>query len=225
MQSVVNTPPSRPASSGMVSAYRGPRAASGRPERKVRRAKILEDAHIDRALSHIARTSNAPESDAVKLMLSVYAGLRVAEIAGLSWDAVLDADGAIAEHIFVGGHIAKGGRHRQVPMHPKVKEALTRLRAAHPDVPYIAFSARWQPRAQAPSAVKHWFARLYRDLGLEGCSSHSGRRTFITRLARSSNLHGGSLRDVQLLAGHAALESTSAYIEPTTNLAGLVASL
>ncbi len=41
-----------------------------------------------------------------------------------------------------------------------------------------------------------WFQRLYSDpergLGFQGCSSHSGRRTFITRAARKVSEAGGS---------------------------------
>lgn len=205
-------------------SYQGPRAAP-QPKREIRRARILENSHIERVLAHISQTSNAPESDEVKVKLSVYAGLRAAEIAGLTWDAVLDAEGSIADQIFIGGHISKGGRHRVVPMHPQIRAALLRLRSAYPQVPFLAFSARWRVKQQTPGAVKNWFARLYQAVGLEGCSSHSGRRTFITRMARGANLHGGSLRDVQMLAGHAALETTSAYIEPTADLSRLVASV
>ena len=50
-------------------------------------------------------------------------------------------------------------------------------------------------------------------LGFEGCSSHSGRRTFITNAARRISTVGGSLRDVQVLAGHSALSTTQRYIE------------
>jgi integrase/recombinase XerD len=51
---------------------------------------------------------------------------------------------------------------------------------------------------------------------MEGCSSHSGRRTFITRAAKEVSVVGGSLRDVQQLAGHASLAMTQAYIEGDT---------
>jgi integrase/recombinase XerD len=63
------------------------------------------------------------------------------------------------------------------------------------------------------ASVTNWFFALYRGLGFEGCSSHSGRRTFITKAARAVTTAGGSLRDVQALAGHASLATTQAYIE------------
>src|SRR5882762_6839005 len=53
----------------------------------------------------------------------------------------------------------------------------------------------------------------YRDLGFVGCSSHSGRRTFITNAARKISTVGGSLRDVQMLAGHTNLRTTQRYID------------
>ena len=57
------------------------------------------------------------------------------------------------------------------------------------------------------------FQIWYRDLGMYGCSSHSGRRTFITNAARKISTVGGSLQDVQALAGHASLAVTQRYIE------------
>ena len=64
-----------------------------------------------------------------------------------------------------------------------------------------------------PGSVVNWFRRLYREIGLNGCSSHSGRRTFITNAARLVSKAGGSLCDVQQLAGHRSIEQTQAYID------------
>jgi integrase/recombinase XerC len=61
-----------------------------------------------------------------------------------------------------------------------------------------------------------WFHRLYNTLELAGCSSHSGRRTCTTRAARKVSEVGGSLRDVQQLAGHTSLAMTQRYIEGDT---------
>jgi integrase/recombinase XerD len=62
-------------------------------------------------------------------------------------------------------------------------------------------------------AVVNRFGQWYADLGLIGCSSHSGRRTFITNAAKKITTVGGSLRDVQALAGHSSLAVTQRYIE------------
>lgn len=62
-------------------------------------------------------------------------------------------------------------------------------------------------------SIVNWFADIYAEAGLVGCSSHSGRRTFVTRAARALVKAGGSLRDVQELVGHRSLSTTERYIE------------
>jgi integrase/recombinase XerD len=99
-------------------------------------------------------------------------------------------------------------------MKPSNKAALTGLYReqdkARTDLPII-HSQRGS--GLSSGAVTVWFHRLYSGLGMIGCSSHSGRRTFITRAARKISEVGGSLRDVQQLAGHASLQVTARYIE------------
>jgi integrase len=68
-----------------------------------------------------------------------------------------------------------------------------------------------------PNSIVCWFKALYNGLGFGGCSSHSGRRTFITETTRRVHEAGGSLRDVQLLAGHRSLLTTQAYIEGSSS--------
>ena len=62
-------------------------------------------------------------------------------------------------------------------------------------------------------SVTNWFFALYKKLGFEGCSSHSGRRTAITKWARKISSVGGSMRDVQALARHSSLQMTQRYVE------------
>jgi integrase/recombinase XerD len=63
------------------------------------------------------------------------------------------------------------------------------------------------------NSVVNWFRELYAGIHAAGCSSHSGRRTFITQAARKAHRAGASLRDVQLLAGHRSIEHTQSYID------------
>ena len=66
-------------------------------------------------------------------------------------------------------------------------------------------------------SVVVWFNKAFKYVGLHGCSSHSGRRTFITRAARLVHHAGGSLRDVQVLAGHRSIQTTQRYIDGDTD--------
>jgi integrase len=147
------------------------------------------------------------------------AGLRAKEIAALTWAMVTDATGQVAEAIQVPNRASKGKTGgRTIPLHPDLQAALMALQmsrgdAAGPDRP-VVFSERGG--RLSPATVRLWFHRLYISLKMDGCSSHSGRRTFITRAARKVSQVGGSLRDVQELAGHTSLAMTQRYIEGDT---------
>ncbi len=145
--------------------------------------------------------------------LSFKAGLRACEIAGLDWSMVTDAAGQIAAEIDIRRHIAKMGSARRIPCHKLLKRALRRLHAelGKPRNGPVCRSERGG--ALTAKSVVNWFAEQYAELGFEGCSSHSGRRTMITYAARSISKAGGSLRDVQELAGHRSLTTTERYIQ------------
>jgi integrase/recombinase XerD len=66
------------------------------------------------------------------------------------------------------------------------------------------------------NSVVNCYVALFQKLGFEGCSSHSGRRSFITVAARNVHRSGCSLGDVQLLAGHSSIGTTERYIDGDT---------
>jgi integrase/recombinase XerD len=146
-------------------------------------------------------------------MLSVKAGLRAKEIASLTWRMVTDPQGQIGQAIHLENRASKGQSGRVVPMNEEVRAALVEYSKTVivSDSAFLIESER--SKGMSPQAVVNLFWRWYRHVGFDGCSSHSGRRTFITIAARKISTVGGSLRDVQLLAGHSNLRTTQGYIE------------
>lgn len=187
-----------------------------------KQAKILSDNQI-RSLLIYAKRTRYPERNAIIVLLSVKAGMRAGEIAKLTWEMVLDPQGNVADAITVRDKIAKMGSGRRIPIHHQLRDALRKLLVRNEPSGPVVRSERNQ--AMTPLSIVNWFAKTYRVLGLEGCSSHSGRRTFITRAARAVHRAGGSLRDVQLLAGHSSIEVTQRYIDGDTDAQRRLVSL
>jgi integrase/recombinase XerD len=175
-------------------------------------AKVLAPGEL-RRVQRRARRGRYGVRNSVMVLLSFKAGLRACEIAGLDWTMVLDPSGRIGKSLMIAGGIAKNGKPRRVPLHLELKAALQQLSQKHgrPRSGPVVLSERGG-RMTAKSVV-NWFKLLYHELELTGCSSHSGRRTFITLSARLVSRAGGSLRDVQELAGHSDLSTTQRYIE------------
>lgn len=189
-------------------------------------ARILTTEEIARVEKFIDTESNSPHSDRLKFYLSVYAGLRVGEICDTYIADLVQKDGSIASFVRVRARNAKGNRERSIPMHPKIHNAVKAFMKHHPDIPFVAFSHRsTRPKKQSLTALTNYLWDLYAKADLPGCSSHSGRRTFITNLARNLDGSDYSLRDVQILAGHAQLNTTERYIGLAGNLYKLVGRL
>ena len=180
-----------------------------------RQAKILHEQQINDLLVFASSTRN-PLRNKLIVLLSVKAGLRAGEIAGLTWDMVLDPTGEVGQAIELHDCIAKNNSGRRIPINPMLHTALTAWCLLTGGHGRVIRSERGD--AMTPASIVNWFALAYRAVGLTGCSSHSGRRTFITRAARLVHKAGGSLRDVQLLAGHRSIQTTQRYIDGDTDV-------
>jgi integrase/recombinase XerD len=175
-----------------------------------KQAKILSPTDVDDLLI-LASCTRHPIRNRLIVLLAAKAGLRAAEIAHLTWDMVVDGSGQISGVIELRDAVAKKGSGRLIPVHPDLRDALLAWRDMTNGFGPIIRSERG--KGMSPSSIVIWFSRAFRNIGLKGCSSHSGRRTFITRAARLVHKAGGSLRDVQLLAGHRSIQTTQRYID------------
>jgi integrase/recombinase XerD len=182
-----------------------------------KQAKVLTRQQVDVMFSHVGTGRNGLRNQVI-FLLSVRAGLRAKEIANLKWSMVIGSDGELADYIHLTDDASKGKSGRIIPINKALKSALGELfsqangnsRYAIEDMFVIQTERASQTSAQA---VVNLFQKWYRNIGFVGCSSHSGRRTFITNVAKKISTVGGSLRDVQFLAGHSSLQTTQRYIE------------
>ena len=182
-----------------------------------KQAKILSKKQIDQLLWYVGTNRNAMRNRII-VLLSVRAGLRAKEIAGLTWAMITDADGEISDSIHLTDEASKGKSGRIIPLNMKLRHELEDWREHEAKrhgfnvaTSYVVSTER--AGKTSAQAIVNMFSAWYVETGLIGCSSHSGRRTFITNAARQITTVGGSLRDVQMLAGHSSLAVTQRYIE------------
>jgi integrase len=138
-----------------------------------KQAKILSDDNLEDLLL-FAETSRHPLRNKVIVLLSAKAGLRAGEIAHLTWAMVTDPTGDIGTVLELPDRAAKKRSGRVIPLHEDLRRALAAWRAVTQSAGPVIVSERGGP--MTPQSIVVWFANAYRVIGLDGCSSHSGRR-------------------------------------------------
>ena len=183
-------------------------------------AKVLSDKDVRRVLLHIASNKNASRNRAMFLM-TTNCGMRVGEVAALKLCDVLTSDGNIREEIYLKAEQTKGSKGRNVLLSKKMQEELHNylsvrfklknlLAVTLTDTSRALFSNQKNSvRGFSSNTLAQHFSALYKAAGIDGASSHSGRRGFITNLANK----GVSVRVLMELAGHKSLAVTQKYIE------------
>ncbi len=172
-------------------------------------AKTLTQAEIDQVLAYISNRRFALRNR-VMMMTSFLSGMRVGEIASLTVGDVQNSDGTCKNEIRLQAHQTKGRQPRTVFIPQKLQVELQRymdLRRVS-DMTQPLFVTSGAKPFSANVMAQHFFW-LYKKAGIDGASSHSGRRSFITNLATK----GISVRVLASLAGHRSIAVTQKYID------------
>jgi len=187
---------------------------AGRPTGKTGQAKVLDDKELKRVLSVVESGNHAKRNTAI-VILSNYLGLRSKELAALKIGGVLERD-TIKKVLRLVAAYTKGAKHRDVSLENKtVVKALQEYIAARRNEDGMTFSLdaplfkSQKGTAFSPNAMVRVLGDIYKNAGFNDASSHTGRRSLITKLAYS----GIDLNSVRQIAGHSSIATTQRYID------------
>jgi len=182
-----------------------------------KQSKTLNKSQIQMIRTFLRNQRNGLRDETI-FLLSIKSGLRSKEISLLGWKMVSKSDGTIDDYINLPNSSSKGNGGRIIPLHKNIKENLKLMLEEHRVMNGFDQNKSFIVRTErspftTSQIIVNMFQKWYGKLGLLGCSSHSGRRTFITETSKKISLVGGSLRDIQMMVGHQPLQITQRYIE------------
>jgi integrase/recombinase XerD len=183
-------------------------------------ARVLTERELRKVLNYCSTQPHSTRNRAM-LLCTHMAGMRVGEVAALRICDVLAADGTVMDEIALSASQTKGNNSRTVLVPKKLREELTDylqqrfglenlLAVTHTDTRRALFPTQKNPkRGFTANTLCQLFHKIYKEAHMTGATSHSGRRTFITKLADK----GVGVRVLMALAGHKSIATTQRYIE------------
>ena len=181
--------------------------------RKAGIAKVLTQHEFDRVVAIQKSNNRTGHRNLLMLHLSFFLGLRCKEIAGLKYGDVFNVNGSIMQEITL--TVTKNNKIRQSYLtNPKLITLLKQLIKRKVDAGNLFHSEQMLIESErgssfSPNSLQQLFSRLYQQAGIQGASSHSGRRSFATSLIGN----GTDIRSVQHLLGHSSINTTARYIQ------------
>lgn len=173
-------------------------------------AKSLTATELEQVLQYIAQRTYA-ERNRLMLLLTVGAGLRVSEVAGLTIGDVRNADGTVRSEVFLSAERVKHKHARTVFLNTRLQQELTNYiatRTWHNETQPLFSTNKGVRCAFSANTLTQHFHYIYKRAGIKNGSSHSGRKTFLTSLASQ----GVSVFVLAALAGHKSITTTQKYV-------------
>jgi len=175
----------------------------------MKQAKTLTERDLKIVLAYCSARRYAARDRAI-VLVSHLAGLRAKEIAALTISNVLADDGTIREEFTLTPKQTKGSKSRRVFLCAKLrKEIAVYMVSVYKREPNASLFTTQKSKCFSANTMCQLLIEIYRNCGIAGATSHSGRRTFITNLAAK----GVGVRVLAELAAHASISTTQRYID------------
>lgn len=176
-----------------------------------KQAKVLDEAEFRRVLA-VAGSTRLKSRNELLVKMSYMVGARACELASLRVSDVRNEDGTIKDVVLLEGWQTKGSKRARLFLNQRIRKHLAAYFDKRPNLagqPNHALFYSQKGEGLTTQSIINLFAKLYRDAGISGASSHSGRRTFITNLVE----RGVNPRIIQALARHSSLSTTMRYMD------------
>ena len=176
-----------------------------------KQAKTLTQTELRRVLDYVTARKHAARNRAI-VMTTFLSGMRVGEVASLTYGDVVDGSGVVKAEIRLSAAQTKGNQARIVFVNERLRKELElycRRYLPNNLNQKLFYSQKANSNGFSANTLTQFFHYLYKRVGIDGASSHSGRRTFITNLASK----GVGVRVLMALAGHRNITTTQAYID------------
>jgi integrase/recombinase XerD len=175
-----------------------------------KQAKTLNQQELRRVLDYTATRKHSVRNRAL-VLTSFLSGMRVGEIASLRYIDAVGADGTIKSEIHLTAEQTKGNEGRTIFVNDRLRKELETYIATYKPVNTnrkLFYSQKITSDGFTANTLTQYFHYLYKKVGINGASSHSGRRSFATNIASK----GVGIRVLQKLLGHKNIQTTSVYI-------------
>lgn len=188
---------------------------AGRPFGKTGKAEVLTDNDLKVVIYDVLRSGKNALRNTAIIVMSHRLGLRAKEISSLQVRDVYDGKN-IKKTLRLFAKYTKGHKHRDLPMTSQTLiSTLNRYMHERVSQDGLTFSLdaplfRSQKGSYfSAGAMVRLIKNIYLDSGYENASSHSGRRSLLTKLAN----RGVSAFHIREVAGHSSIMTTQQYID------------
>jgi len=177
-------------------------------------ARVISERQAKTILTVISNGKNK-KRNAIVFVLSYYAGMRVKEIASLNVSTCITDAGRVKDVIYLDASMTKGKKGREVFLNTTVKEYLKEFISnyTHRNSD-ILIRPMGTTKRFTPNSLSILLNNIYKHAGFDGCSSHTGRRSYATQLCQK----GISVRVIQRLGGWSSIQSVMPYLDANEDM-------
>jgi integrase/recombinase XerD len=143
------------------------------------------------------------------LLFTHWAGMRIGEVVALRVSDVVTEDGTVRSEIRLSSTQTKGKHARTVFVSTRLQREITKyLKASTTHYSERSLFNTQKSHAFTANTATQLLQRIYARAGMVGATSHSGRRSYLTKLADK----GVGVFVLAQLAGHRHINTTQRYV-------------